>query len=556
MTYDLLDIAVTPTHLLRTAYVQNELTRANLGIGAYDLPSRAYTATSSDREVRVQDSGPLGRHLLAQTRLKLHWNDTAAHAGIEAPTVRVLDAFTSGGAQMAGGRQVHELELASDVDIAARAGHALRAGILIEGGTFRSDEASNYLGTYTFTSLAAYEAGQPASYTRLTGNPLIAYRNLRAGAYVQDDMRIGQSLTLSAGLRYEAQTHVHDRWNVGPRGAITWAPFKNGKTTIRSSAGLFYDWIAPGTYEQTLRVDGVRQRELTLLDPAYPVPVLAEDAANTAVAPPSNRYLLSPEVQLPRTTRVGVGVDQTLSRHLRVSVGYYDEHDARMLRGQNLNAPIDGLRPDPALANVIAVVSDAAFRGQQLQTNLTIDLAPRATVRASYTFSKQMIDTDGPFTVSPSGSLATEWGPASFNRRHRLAASVTSQAISHVTATLSLAANTGTPYTITSGLDTNGDGVFNDRPAGIGRNSVRGSEQYALSANISYALGLGTRPPAAGEKGGPRPRVRLSWTVSASNLTNHANYTGFSGVMTSPFFLQPTAVQNPRKIDIGMTCGF
>jgi hypothetical protein len=26
--------------------------------------------------------------------------------------------------------------------------------------------------------------------------------------------------------------------------------------------------------------------------------------------------------------------------------------------------------------------------------------------------------------------------------------------------------------------------------------------------------------------------------------------------MTSPFFLQPTAVQNPRKIDIGMTCGF
>jgi hypothetical protein len=349
---------------------------------------------------------------------------------------------------------------------------------------------------------------------------------------------------------------VHDRWNVGPRGAITWAPFKNGKTTIRSSAGLFYDWIAPGTYEQTLRVDGVRQRELTPLDPVYPVPFVAENAADTAVAPPSNRYLLSPDVQLLRTTRAGVSVDQTLSRHLRVSVGYYDEHDARMLRGQNLNAPIDGLRPDPALANVIAVVSDAAFRGQQLQTNLTVDLAPRATVRASYTFSKQMIDTDGPFAVSPSGSLATEWAPASFNRRHRLAASVTSQAISHVTATLSLAANTGTPYTITSGLDTNGDGIFNDRPAGVSRNSVRGSGQYALSANISYALGLGTRPPAAGEKGGPQPRVRLSWTFSASNLTNHANYTGFSGVMTSPFFLQPTAVQNPRKIDIGMTCGF
>jgi hypothetical protein len=555
MTYDLLDVALTPTHLLRTAYVQNELTRSNLGIGAYDLPSRAYTARSSDREVRLQDSGPLGPRLLAQTRLKLHWNDTATHAGVEAPTLRVLDAFTSGGAQMAGGRQVHELELASDIDIAVRAGHALRAGVLIEGGTFRSDEASNYLGTYTFTSLATYEAGQPASYTRRIGNPLIAYRNLRAGAYLQDDVRVSKSLTLSAGVRYEAQTHVRDLWNIGPRGAVTWAPFKHGKTTIRSSAGLFYDWLGPNTYEQTLRVDGVRQQELTLLNPAYPVPLLANDGTGSA-APPSNRYLLGRNLLLPRTTRIGVDLDQALSRRVRVSVGYYNEHDDRMLRGQNVNAPIDGLRPDSTLANVIEVVSDAAFRGQQVQTNLTVNLPPRAVIRASYTFSKQMIDTDTPFTVSPTGSLATEWGPASFNRRHRLAASVTSQAINHVTATLSLAANTGTPYTITSGLDANGDGIFNDRPAGIGRNSVRGSGQYALSANLSYALGLGTRPPVAGEKGGPQPRVRLSWTVSATNLTNHANYTGFSGVMTSPFFLQPTAVQNPRKIDIGMTCGF
>lgn len=555
MTYDLLDVAVTPTHLLRTAYVQNELTRGNLGIGAYDLPSRAYTATTSDREVRLQDSGPLGARLLAQTRLKFHWNDTAAHAGVEAPTVRVLDAFTSGGAQMTGGRHVHELEFASDVDIATRAGHALRAGVLIEGGRFRSDEAQNYLGTYTFTSLATYEAGQPASYTRRIGNPLIAYQNLRAGAYLQDDIRVAKGLTVSAGVRYEAQTHVRDRWNVGPRAALTWAPFKHGKTTIRSSAGLFYDWLDPNTYEQTLRVDGVRQRELTLLNPAYPVPFLADDNAGGA-GPPSNRYLLSHDLQLPRTTRIGVDLDQALSRRVRVSVGYYDEHDDQMLRGRNLNAPIDGLRPDPALANVVEVVSDAAFRGQQMQTNLTVNLAPRAVIRASYTFSKQIINTDSPFSISPTGSLATEWGPASFNRRHRLAASVTSQAINHVSATLSLAANTGTPYTITSGLDTNGDGIFNDRPAGIGRNSVRGSGQYALSANLSYALGLGTRPPAPGDKGGPKPRVRLAWTVSAMNLTNHANYTGFSGVMTSPFFLRPTTVQNPRKIDIGMTCGF
>src|SRR5262249_9110730 len=147
-TYDLLDIAVTPTHLLRTAYMQNALTRSNLGIGAYDLPSRAYAATTSDREIRAQDSGSIGTHLLTQTRLRLHWNDTAAHANVEAPTVRVLDAFTSGGAQIAGGRDVRELEVASDIDV-VRAGHAIRFGALLEGSSVRSTETANYLGTYT-----------------------------------------------------------------------------------------------------------------------------------------------------------------------------------------------------------------------------------------------------------------------------------------------------------------------------------------------------------------------------------------------------------------------
>ena len=52
-----------------------------------------------------------------------------------------------------------------------------------------------------------------------------------------------------------------DANNIGPRIGVTWAPFKSGKTTLRASAGIFYDWLSTGTYEQTLRVDGVRQRE-------------------------------------------------------------------------------------------------------------------------------------------------------------------------------------------------------------------------------------------------------------------------------------------------------
>ena len=85
-------------------------------------------------------------------------------------------------------------------------------------------------------------------------------------------------------MRYELQTHVHDRADIGPRFAATWAPFKSGKTTLRASTGIFYDWLDQGTYEQTLRVDGVHQRELDILNPSYPDPGRHRDRADRSIA--------------------------------------------------------------------------------------------------------------------------------------------------------------------------------------------------------------------------------------------------------------------------------
>jgi hypothetical protein len=40
-----------------------------------------------------------------------------------------------------------------------------------------------------------------------------------------------------------------------------------------------------------------------------------------------------------------------------------------------------------------------------------------------------------------------------------------------------------------------------------------------------------------------RARYRLQLFVQAQNLTNEANYLGYSGTLTSPFFGKPTAVK-------------
>jgi hypothetical protein len=44
--------------------------------------------------------------------------------------------------------------------------------------------------------------------------------------------------------------------------------------------------------------------------------------------------------------------------------------------------------------------------------------------------------------------------------------------------------------------------------------------------------------------------------VQATNLTNHPNYQGYSGTMTSPFFGKPTTVTAPRKVDVGINVSF
>jgi hypothetical protein len=44
--------------------------------------------------------------------------------------------------------------------------------------------------------------------------------------------------------------------------------------------------------------------------------------------------------------------------------------------------------------------------------------------------------------------------------------------------------------------------------------------------------------------------------VNVQNLTNHPNYVGFSGTLTSPFYGRATTVQGMRKIDVGMGFSF
>lgn len=574
------DHALTNGHTLRVSFQENGTDQRNLGVGGFNLSEHAYARTSSDRLFRVAESGSLSRSLFAETRVQFHWTSIDTTSSSELPTVQVLDAFTAGGAQQAGGRRSTEIEWATNVDW-AKGRHAIRAGALLEGGSYRSDATTNYLGTFTFTSLADYEAGRPSTYSRRSGNPLVRFAQWQAGLFVQDDWRVRRNLTLSGGIREELQTHLGDRVNLGPRFGLTWSPFKSGKTTARGGGGIFYDWLDADTFEQTLRVDGQRQQDEIVRNPGYPSPFTG--SAGQEVLPPS-QYLLASNLAMSQRKMINAGISQQLSSVFTLNVGINHSVVSNRLRGRNINAPLpDGLRPNPSLGNVTQVESTARSRGDAINAGLNVNIPNRRMVLfANYTWLRQRSDADGPFSLpANSYDLSGEWGPVAGVPRHIFSTMFNTSLRRNVRVGFTATAHSGVPYNITTGRDDNGDTVFNDRPLGITRNSAWTVGMWDVGARLSYAFGFGTRP-ATGGPGGPTvliqriggtgaatdmlnamggggaedKRVRFEMFASAQNLFNHVNPIGYSGVMTSPFFGQPTAAMPARHIDVGMKIGF
>jgi hypothetical protein len=532
--------------------------------------------------------------------VQLSASDSTNVSANETPTIRVLDAFTSGGAQRAGGDHSKSFNIASDFDYVLGR-NSIRSGLVLDSMWYHSDATANYLGTYTFANLRSYEANQPINYSRRIGDPRIAYGNVQGGIYVQDDIRLRKNLTITPGVRYELQTHVEDYANLGPRFGVTWAPFASGQTTLRGSAGIFYDWLPTSTYDQSVRVDGFHQQEINIINPMFPDPDITGGIA------PVNRYVLGGAYSAPRITRISAGVEQGFLKAARVSATYSYLRGERLARGVDLNAPVAGIRGDPSFASVIEVVSDAASRQHQLQVDANIHpgaLLPvpkgprvswkRVTVFANYTLASLQNNTDGPFTVSPTGTVATEWGPAAggvatggqglgvpgvfvlgggtpvVDVRNRVNFALNNQVIRNVLLAFNVIASSAPPYSLVTGRDDNGDGIFNDRPQGVGRNSLRASGHTTLNMFAAYVFMFGHMapgPPGIGVFGSGgaaqvrtvdvgTTRYRLQLFVQAQNLTNERNYLGYSGTMTSPFFGRPTAVSGMRKIDAGIGFSF
>jgi hypothetical protein len=584
--------AINKNQMLRVEYSRNANDQGQLGVGGFELYDRAYDRETRGNEFRVSTSGPVFRKMRNEVRLEVDWNESVSTSLSDALTLRVQDAFTSGGAQVAGGRTSKTIEFADNLDFALGKKHALRAGILVEGGSYRSDEMRNFNGTYTFSSADAFLAGQALQFSLRQGDPLVEYKSFQFGAYLQDDFRVQKNLMVSYGIRYEAQTHLGDNINLSPRLSFAWTPFKSGTTTVRGGFGVFNEWYEDNLYEQALRLDGVRQRDLIVRNPTYP----SIDLTGAAASTPSVTRIAS-DLVMPQITRASFGVEHAFASWAQFRSNYFIQRTNDEFRAVNLNAPVNGARPFPNLGIVTYVDAVGEAKSQGIDLSMNLNYAPKRIFGTiNYRLAKAMNDGDSATSLPMNGGdLAAEWGPTRGDVRHRIFGFASVPLKFGLRSNLNMRYESGTPYNITTGFDDNGDDVINDRPVGVGRNSARGDGQLNVDLRLSWQKSIGqpkggdqgpggpgggpviVRGPGGGGGGGGRGpggggggggfgggfgpggsngRVNFEVFAQVSNLTNTVNYRSYSGVLASSFFGQALSSAEPRRVELGMRVGF
>ena len=580
--------ALSAGNSIRAEYQRRTQDRSNMGVGDFDLLERAYESDATTDTVRLRNTRLFGKKVFSELKFEFVQTSSENTSFSSSPTLRVLDAFTGGGAGQSGVREGRQFVIDQSVDWTVRK-HALRAGLLFEAGQWDSTQQTNANGTYTFSSLADFEAGLARTFTRRVGDPLVNYSQYQLGWYVQDDFRLSKNVQASLGLRQELQTNLDDKLNLSPRAAVTWTV---AKANVRAGYGIFYDWFESGTYEQTLRVDGVRQIDEVILNPTFPV-----TATSAGTRLPASRIQVAGELTQPTIHQASIGFDKNLKEWMGIRADYMWTRGYNVLRSVNINAPVNGVRPDPTIGNI----SEISATGRRASDRLSVGLNMRVPSRrifgnVMYQLGSIRNHADGALSLpADSTNPDADWGPAAQDVRHRLFVMGNVPLPYGLRAGLNMQLSSARPYNITTGLDDNGDTLFNDRPAGVDRNAGRGAKQMTVDLRLTKSFNLGgllrggaegvpmggppPPPPAGGAAnamqpgvggpgggGGDGPRMvimegsnsryRADFYVNFQNLFNQTNLNSFSGNQLSPFFGTATSAGPARRVEIGATISF
>jgi len=550
------DWQLNTNNTLSVRYSYLDLDRNVWGVGQYSLPGNGYGYVQLQQLAQVTETAVLSNSVVNETRFQFNHNATTETAQSESPLVTVPQAFEIGGAGIGRTVQTDNNYEFQNYTTVTHGKHTIKFGARTRNDLLSYYTPTNFNGTFTFATFEAYtimeqglasglpfsqiqaNGGGPTQFSISQGQPSIGSSMFDLGAFVQDDWRAAQGLTLSAGLRWEGQTNIHDWHDAAPRVSFAWAPgrssAKGGPTTvIRGGMGMFYVRYPNVDQLYTQEYNGINQQTYQVNNPQffYPDFVPTSVLANLTATTNPVRFIAGNDLRTPYLIQSALGVERQVFKRTTVVVNLTDTRGVRQFVTDNINPS--------GQPNLFQFQSEGLLKQLQVITRVNSQINSRLSLTGAYIWSTAHSNTDGSLCASPVGcgtstpvnqyDLSEEWGKSALDVENRVFVFGTISAPLKITLAPFVVASSGAPFNITTGGDYLDDGILNARPAyasgpGAGivatpygylnpfptaggplipRNLGVGPGQFSLNLRLSRTWGFGTTK-FAGSSGGAR----------------------------------------------------
>jgi hypothetical protein len=538
------DFQLTPSNTLSIRYMYDRQKSSNNGVSQFALQTQGYDTLNQENTLQVSDTQILSARLVNETRFEYIRDRDNQTPLFTTPTITVQGAFTGGGNNEGTIRDAQDHYELQNYASAALGVHAIRFGGRLRLVRDANESTAGFNGSYTYSSLDNYAAGQPSQYQVTVGTPAARVVLFDAGLFFQDDWRLRPNFTLSYGIRYEGQNRINDHADFGPRFSFAWAVNGGGKpatTVIRGGYGWFFDRFQSTNVLQAIRQNGINQQEYVVKNPAPGNTALPSSSLGASEAAPTT-YSIAPNLTAPINMQAAIGIEHRFGKNITVASTYINSRGLHQLYSDNINAFLPGtydlttgtgVRPNGKNENIYQFQSGGIYHQNQLITNFNVR-ERKLSLFGFYVLNFAKADTSGA-TYFPSNQFdpRADYGRSTFDVRQRFLVGGNYSAPLGISISPFLVLNTGTPFNITVGQDLNGDNQFNDRPsfatssstdvmdtkygnfdlnptgdaARIPYNFVTGPGQFSTNLRVSKSFGIGPRTERAAGGGfnGPPP---------------------------------------------------
>jgi len=410
-----------------------------------------------------------------------------------------------------------------------------------------------------------------------------------------------------------------DKNNFSPRIGIAWDPFGNGKTAIRSAFGIFYGSISGNLWNTSSdnQPFAIRQQfndVKTLSDPYGDLPGgLSPYPYN--YSPSAPRFFQPAAVSgigldytSPYSYQMNFSIQRQLSRDSNIQAAYVSTLTHRIPVTPDLNYPfltptattanVDSRRPYlPGILSTVVMaksILNSAYHG--LQVTGSKRFSHHFSVKGFYTFGKglDVINTQNSTTQTASdwSNILLDRGRANNDRTHSFVFSGIWELnyfrgapgfVRAIAGGWSISAistmRSGLPLTITSGVDTNLDGLSGDRPNLVDNpvldpnrprsevvaqwfntkafSATTNGHDGTAGRNILDGPGLKNVDMGIFREFHPRERIKLMFRGEMTNALNLVNLSNpGTGLNSTSTFGKVTTAGAMRQIQLGLRLTF